>query len=322
MRPIRKQGNLKSRGRGSLAGRLTGHLTSVGRPAFPTSPLSIPQSNIKPPLRIEPGSCPPREKNNKQHGESLGARSRRFPLSTPAVLDADFHRSLQADTLDPEVAVNALVEIASTRIREIEKARQNMGGTTSTMQEVCQLQNNLTQSLEALKRERKLRTPDAVEQMQGIVGVQNSMKELMYEMQSDQIGGPIVRLMHMHNTRREQDRNLAELVCQLSKAHKKLFLQEDGLGSNEPRFVNDVKKHLPPDQDPSSNRANLDWQRNKTDGEPSLWVGNVGFEDPDHKTMPKASVLDNEFGHGLRFVVGHVGPVGVGSFMDNFFSRG
>ncbi|KAI0455472.1 hypothetical protein F5B21DRAFT_190228 [Xylaria acuta] len=66
---------------------------------------------------------------------------------------------------------------------------------------------------------------------------------------------------------------------------------------------------------------NLDWQRNKTMSDAAIWVGNIGFENADEKSTPKASVKDNEFGQGLRFGVGHVGPQGTDAFVNTFWRK-
>jgi len=65
---------------------------------------------------------------------------------------------------------------------------------------------------------------------------------------------------------------------------------------------------------------NLKWHNNKTGDDAGILAGNLGFEALENpKLAPVVATVDgSEFGKGLRFVAGHVGPKGA----QDFFKRG
>ncbi|KAK7430768.1 hypothetical protein QQZ08_002812 [Neonectria magnoliae] len=310
MQLIRKQGVRKSRGRnGAATAWPAALLLLVGRPyQLPLFPYRNVASNN--PLSTS-------KTYKKHYGEHPDTQCPPF-FEPPTVPGTDSHRCRrQADGTGDAGSFQILVDTAFSRIKEIERAQQNIGCSSNILDQVQAQQNGLSQSLEALIREPQRRTPHIVEDMQVVIGVQNDLRDLLGKVQKNQSGGAVKSFMQIMSAGSQEDRQLAQILGRLHRARQNLLLREEGLYSNDTRFDNaDAYLHKT-----SASRDNLDWQRNKTQNEPSFWVGNVGYEATDQLAVPRAHVNDSEFGNGLRFSVGHVSPQGATSFMDHFFRR-
>ncbi|KAK7403416.1 hypothetical protein QQX98_010829 [Neonectria punicea] len=222
-----------------------------------------------------------------------------------------------ADRTGDAGILQTLIRISFSHIKEIEKVQEKIGVSSDTLDQVKVLQNGLSQSLEALTREPQRGTPHVVEDMQVVVGAQNELRDVLGKLQKDQSGSTVKSFMQTISTGSQEDRQLAQILRCLDRARQNLPLCEEGLNSNDSRFDN-PETYL---DKTSDSHDNLHWQRNKTQNEPSFWVGNVGYEAVDQVEVPRAHVNDSEFGNGLRFSVGHVSQQGAASFMDNFFRR-